>query len=107
MYGNAGADTFGFSSIDIMYDRYMDFNLGDGDAINITDVIGGYTDGVDDINDFVYFNDRGSFTDMYVSENGNGSYVRAAQIFDSSTLDGFSVDDLVLSGNLIVNSNII
>jgi len=108
MYGNQNADTFGLIEWNGIHDRYFDFNLTEGDNLNITDVLQGYTHGTDDINDFVYFRDRGSsFTDMHISVNGDGHFVRAAQIFDSNTLDGLSVDDLIASNDLIVDSTLI
>ena len=108
MYGNGNADTFGLIGWNGTHDRYFDFNLTEGDSLNITDVLVGYDHGVDDINDFVYFVDRGSiFTDMHVSINGDGNFVRTAQIFDNNTMDGLSVDDLVAAGDLVANSTII
>jgi serralysin len=108
MYGNQNADTFGLTEWNGIHDRYFDFNLVEGDNLNITDVLSGYTHGVSDINDFVYFVDRGTtFTDMHISINGDGNFARMAQIFDSNTLDGLSVDDLVAAGDLIANSSII
>ena len=88
-------------------DTYSDFRLTQDDKINVTDVLTGYTHGVDNINDFIYFNDRGSWHDMMVRENGTGAYARIARVYDGNTMDGQTVDDLIASGNLIVNQSVL
>ncbi|MGE4313459.1 MAG: calcium-binding protein [Pseudobdellovibrionaceae bacterium] len=55
LIGGAGADTFHFDSLSI--DRVRDFNLAEGDKIDITDVLLGHPDwGISDINEFVVLN---------------------------------------------------
>ncbi|PCI00589.1 MAG: hypothetical protein COB76_03210, partial [Alphaproteobacteria bacterium] len=104
LYGGADADIFALSDIAGTYDRFADFNLIEGDTINVTDVLTGYTDGVDDINDFVNFIDQGGATSMMISANGDGNFTYAAQIFGNA-LDGLSVNDLIAQNDLIVNSS--
>ncbi len=108
LYGQSGADTFSVRGGGFTYDRFADFNLTDGDSINLTDILTGYTDGVDDLNDFVIVEDRGSHHRLYVDQDGGAdSWTMVAQIFDGGTLTGQTVDTLLANNDLIVDSNIV
>jgi len=106
MRGQAGADTFATTVVTGGYDTFVDFRITDNDVINITDILNTYTHGVSDINDFVFFDDRGSFHDVYISQNGDGNFNRVARSYDGNTMDGLSVDDMVASGNLVANQSV-
>jgi hypothetical protein len=43
---------------------------------------------------------------MMISANGDGNFIRGAQIFGNA-LDGLSVDDLISQNDLVVNSSVI
>lgn len=107
MRGQAGADTFATIVRGTSYDTYADFRLTESDRINVTDILSGYNHAVDNINDFIYFNDRGSWHDLMIRETGTGSYARVARVYDANTMDGQTVDDLIASGNLIVNQSVL
>ena len=107
LYGQGGADVFSMESYTNTYDRWVDFRLSDGDTINLSDMLTGFDQGVDDISDFVVVTDRGSHHRLYIDADGAGGYIMAAQIFDANTLNGHSAQDLLDNGQLVVNSEII
>jgi len=107
MRGQAGADTFATTVATSGYDTFSDFRLTEGDIINVTDILDTYNHGISDINDFVYFDDRGSFHDMYVSTQGDGSFNRVARVYDGNTMDGQSVDDLVALNQLVADQSVL
>ena len=102
LYGGSGLDFFIMESLGNGFAYLMDFNRAEFDCINLTDVLSSYSDGVSDVNDFVALNDRGSFTDVLVSANGDGNFVTAMRVMNNQ-LDGFTVDNLISQGHLLVN----
>lgn len=102
--GGAGADVFGIMFADGQRDAITDFTLGgaEGDAINITDILSGFTEGVDDADNFidlVYWNSNRS--ELYVNSDGSGSdWVHVASI-RGADFAGNTVD-MLLSNNTII-----
>jgi len=98
--GDAGADTFYLDLEDV--DRVRDFDQGDGDKINIADLLDGYDSATDDINDFVDIVIRSTGrTDIRVNEDGVGNDLQYVGIVYGD-LTGETVDNLVTNGTLIV-----
>lgn len=67
LYGGAGLDTFIFDTTDT--DRVDDFNVGEGDILDISGLLSGFTGG-SDINDFLVFEVVSGRTNMMVDQNG-------------------------------------
>lgn len=102
--GGAGADIFGFMADDVGNgaDHILDFSLLDGDAIDLRDVLSGYDPLLDDIADFISFNDGGYGAELSVDIDGAGTtygWVQIATIYGQSGID---VQDWVDNGQLIV-----
>ena len=106
MYGNGGSDVFAFTTIDGNIDRIQDFTLNgaEQDSLNITEIISGYSKLTSDINDFVFFDVISSGrTDMMVNPNGSrGDWIHLVTI-RGSNFSGTDADDLLASGQLILN----
>lgn len=103
MYGGLGADTFALTDLGTGVDRIYNFTHGE-DVMNITDLLTGYVDGVDDINNFVQLIDMGNgTTDLRINTDGDigGSYGRAAFVYNDFA--GVTVDDLVTDGSIVAN----
>jgi len=81
LYGDAGADTFVFDGATSFndVDRVYTFSLADDDKLDISDLLSGYTFGVDDITDFVQIADSGANSLLRVDTTGTGDF-SAAQI---------------------------
>ncbi len=103
LYAGAGRDSFVFESttafgaIDVIYG----FDVGENDALDLSDLLTGYTDGVDDISDFVQMVDSGSNTDVFVDTTGTGSFV-GNQIATIDGLTGLSDEAAVLANSSII-----
>lgn len=108
LFGGADSDVFGFTSISV--DKIKDFALtgGSRDSLNITDILIGYNDAVDDINDFVMLEYKGANqTNLIVNANGSGEgWTKLAEI-RGSDFAGTTVDDLVASGQLITDTTLL
>lgn len=104
LYGNDGADTFVFYAVSYLdgFDQIRDFNVGQGDALDISDVLNGfYNSGSDDINDFLQFGDNGTHTYIRVDQNGGGdNFTQIAMLNNASGLN--TLEQLITDGNLIV-----
>lgn len=102
--GNGGRDVFYFESASAYndVDEINGFDVTEQDALDISDLITGYTPGVSDINDFVSVATAGS--DSVISVDGNGasggaSFTDIAQIND---VTGINADYLLQSNSIIM-----
>jgi len=96
LYGGGGADTFTLDNMDV--DRVRDFQIGDGDRIDISDLLTGFDPFSSDINDFVEIIIRGTTrTDFYVNSDGAGNdFQQVGIVFGNFT--GQTVDTLYTNG---------
>ncbi|MEZ5813113.1 MAG: tandem-95 repeat protein [Alphaproteobacteria bacterium] len=72
--GGSGADTFVFDAATAYtgIDSIVGFNVNDGDAIDISDLLSAYSPLDDLLSDFVQMTDFGTSTAIAISENGDG-----------------------------------
>lgn len=109
-YGQGGSDIFGFTNFDTQLDQLLDFTLtgAEADSINITDILSGFNQGTSDINDFVTLSYKhADRTDLFINQDGVGSDWALVGTIRGSDFAGTSVDDLVLSGQLITNVSLL
>jgi Ca2+-binding RTX toxin-like protein len=106
LYGEGGADTFFMESATAFndIDRVRDFSLAENDAIDITELLTGYTFGVDDLTDFVQILDNGSRSDIYVDTAGTGTFATTDRVATLYSITGIT-DEVALetSGHLITH----
>lgn len=96
LYGGAGADTFAFSKIDSNV-TIRDFNLAEGDKIDIADVLTNYNSG-NAISNYIHIEDKGHDSVIYVA-NASGNFVKVGTILNVNGLTG--EDQLLTDGVLI------
>ena len=92
LYGGEGRDSFVFEAVSAYNDIDVinSFNYLERDAIDISDLLTGYTAGVSDINDFVRFTNSGADTLIQVDANGTtggASFTTIGQINGVNDLD--------------------
>lgn len=104
LYGGAGADTFVFesSAMDGYVDIIRDFDITEGDTLNITDLLTGFDALTDAISDFVRLAQNGGNTDVEISTDGSGVYTTAFTIEFGITE---TVDELFNAGVLITDQS--
>jgi len=102
IYGGTGADTFVFQTtgLDGSIDYVKDFRVADGDKIDISNILVGFTAGVSDIDNFVTFgavNAKGE-VGMLVDRDGAGGVYSAVAVAKFAT-GGTPLDAQVLYDN--------
>ncbi|HIL29699.1 MAG TPA: type I secretion C-terminal target domain-containing protein [Micavibrio sp.] len=103
LYGGDGRDAFIFESSSAFndVDQIMNFSYSERDALDISDLLTGFTAGVDDINDFVQLTESAGDTFVAIDANGaagGASFTDVAQIIDFT---GLNADYMLSSGHLI------
>ena len=103
LYGGDGDDIFTFESASAFndVDQIMDFAVAD-DALDIADLLSGFTPGVDDITEWVQITDNGTDSTLYVDANGGAdNFVAVAAILGVTGLTDEAA--LVTAGTLVVS----
>lgn len=102
--GGAGRDTF-VLQVDGSggFDFIQDFSYGgEADYLDVSDILTGYDSVTDDINNFVIKYSVDDFTGFVVSHDGvYENFTKVANVYGDD-LSGYSVEDLIDSGHLIV-----
>ena len=102
--GGAGDDTFVFEAVSAFtgIDTITDFSAID-DALDISDLLTGYTDGVDVLADFVQITDSGANSVVKVDVTGSASFGVGTQIATLQGITGLTDEaQLKTDGGLIV-----
>lgn len=100
VWGEGGSDTYIFTNDKDNFDYLYDFNFAT-DTLDIADLLSNYTQGVDDINDFVRTVEVSSGTFLEVDRDGaGGGFFERVALFAGQTGLG-TVDDMVANGDLI------
>ena len=103
--GGNGADTFGFEAASAFsnVDVIQDFNTGQSDKLDISDILDGYYDPMSDlITDFVQIATSGSDSLVYVDITGTATFGASQQIATIVGVTGLTDEAaLVTAGTLI------
>jgi Ca2+-binding RTX toxin-like protein len=102
LYGQAGADIFVFEADSAFTnsDNIQDFNLLEGDTLDISDILNGYDPLTDAITDFVQITEDGSNSYLNVDADGGAdNFVQIAYLYNATGLT--DEEALETSGNLI------
>lgn len=107
LYGGTGADTFVFTTFDGV-DTVKDFSFAEGDKLDITSILDGYDESVDDLADFIHMvvDQENMNTIMQVDSDGQGGDFQTVAVFEGVAItDG--LDLLVQNGTLLVDTSVI
>lgn len=105
IYGGRDSDQFVFDVLDAMVDTIHDFKVGgNGDVLNITDILQGYDPMSDMIADFVKLTNLNGDTQVYINADGDhgGNYMMMAIMTGVET----TLADLINNGNLVANHHV-
>jgi large repetitive protein len=102
LIGGAGGDTLVWASGDTVgaTDSVIGFSTGQGDILNISALISGYSPGVTPITDFVRLIEASGNTTLEIAPTGGGSFTTSVAILQGVT--GLNAETMRLSGNLIL-----
>lgn len=104
MYGgNGGRDVFHFENSNEFLDgdEINGFDVGEQDAIDISDLLTGFVAGVSDINDFVTATTAGSDTMIAVDTNGTTGGANFVNLVQINGLNGIDADFLYNNNSII------
>jgi Ca2+-binding RTX toxin-like protein len=103
MFAGDGRDVFVFEAASAFndVDEINGFDYGEQDAVDISDILTGYTDGVSDINDFVSLTTVGSDTVLSVDANGAVGGASFTDIVQINDFTGATVDMLFANHSII------
>lgn len=106
-YGDAGADVYGWAVADGNIDRIYGFIAADGDKLNLTDILSGFTPGSSDIDDFVkIIVNSSSFSTLQIdADGGANAFVTVAQVM--SNWSGQTAQGFYDAGTIIVNQSLL
>ena len=87
LYGEDGADTFVFESASAFgaVDHVMDFDVAQGDALDISDILTGYDPVTDLLSDFVRTSESNGDTIVAVDADGGGDHFASIAILHGVT----------------------
>jgi len=102
LFGGTGADIFYFGKDDVKGrpDRIKDFNVHEGDTLDIYDILEGYNPVDKDIADFVEVTNRGRHSIVSVNEDGQGRDFDKIAIVENNR--NLSLDDLLGNNDPLV-----
>ncbi|MBL1147707.1 MAG: type I secretion C-terminal target domain-containing protein [Pseudomonadota bacterium] len=96
--GGSGADTFIFHAGDTGVNTITDFDIAQGDTLDISDVLAGFDPLAHTLSDFVKATPDGGNTLLQVDPTGSGAFQTIAVLEGVNSVD---IDALFTSGNLI------
>ncbi len=102
LYGGTGADSFLFESIDEGVDTVKDFDVAEGDDLDLSLLLASTSATQATIDSFVFATDNGTDTMIAVDLSGSGDVNNAADMAVLEGITGVTVEDLTNNGNLIV-----
>ncbi|MCH9806097.1 MAG: type I secretion C-terminal target domain-containing protein [Alphaproteobacteria bacterium] len=100
--GGGGADMFGWENGDLdgNVDTITDFTIGDGDALDISDILQGFDEATSVLSEFVQLSEAGGDTTVSVDFDGGGDNYVDMTVLQGVT--GLDADTMRTNGNLIV-----
>lgn len=105
LYGGGGADMFVFTHADGSVDRVMDFNLAEGDSLNITDILEGFDPLSAVMADFVRLTQQGGDMVLAVDHDGTGGDFAAVAILEG--VQGLDLATLLAAGALVTDHSMV
>jgi T1SS-143 domain-containing protein len=97
LFGGKGADVFLFDAIGEV-DTVKDFDVSEGDVLDLNGLLENYDPVTDAINDFVYATESEGNTVVSVDTDGGGNVSEAVDVATLEGVTGVSVEEL-LAGN--------
>ena len=101
LYGSTDTDIFVFENASAFndIDQIEKFDATEGDAIDLSDILTGFTAGTDNISQFVQLTDSGGNTLIQVDADGTGGFSTIGQINGITGMDEVA---LYNNGNILV-----
>jgi Ca2+-binding RTX toxin-like protein len=101
LYGGSGADTFVFNAIEDGLDDIADFDLSEGDQLDLSSLLFGYDPLTDDIADFVIATESAGNTTIAIDVTGNGGATEAFDLAVLHDVTGVDLDAAVKTDGIV------
>ncbi len=101
LYGGSGADTFIFNAINEGVDTIKDFDVSEGDLIDLSAILTGYDSLTDDIADFVIATEDSGNTILSVDQTGAGNAAGATQFAVLEGVTGLDLDTSIKTDTFV------
>ena len=103
LYASDMQDIFVFELANAFNDTDIieNFSAGHGDQLDLSELLTGFTLGVDDINDFVQFTNSGSDTLLEVDTGGTGTFGASTEVVQINDINDMNADLLLADGVII------
>ncbi|AEP08632.1 type I secretion C-terminal target domain-containing protein [Micavibrio aeruginosavorus] len=104
LYGGSGADAFifenatAFNNVDVI----KDFNVSQGDSLDLSDLLGGFDPLTDAITDFVQITESGGNSSLFVDRDGSDSVYGLQQIATLQAVTGLTDEVALYSAGTLV-----
>lgn len=103
LVGGLGADRFVYHAAGGGNDTITDFNAGQGDALDIRDVLAGYNPSTSSLADFVRLDQSGGNSVVSVDADGPANGSNFVPLATLQGVSGLLLEDLVASGNVLLS----
>ena len=98
LYGGSGADSFVFMDANEGVDTIKDFNVAEGDVLDISNILSGFDPLTDALTNYVNVVHNGADTVVQVDVTGTGANFQTIAVLEGVSVD---LDTLTTNGNLI------
>jgi Ca2+-binding RTX toxin-like protein len=104
LVGGTGADIFVFQAATAFSasDVIQDYHASESDAINVSDLLSGYSSGTSNIDDFVSFTNNSGNSIMAVDRDGAGAAYSFSNVATINSVTNMDAHDLLNNGHLVV-----
>ena len=104
--GGGGRDVFSYTSLNDAGDVITDFKSNQNDAIDISELLDGYSEG-DDLSAYINVVQDGGDVELHVDPDGSSDFTLLVTLQDAASQLSTDPVDLLAEGSLIINSNTI
>jgi uncharacterized protein YegL len=103
LYGGSGADIFLYEGLDNRGDIIMDFDVSEGDVLDLKSLLSGFDPLQDSIDQFVTLSERGGDTRVSVDTTGSDPATGPQDVFILQGVTGLDVTELYNANSIIVD----
>lgn len=102
LYGGSGADIFFYEALQDRIDVIKDFDVSEGDVLDLSELLTVYNPLQDSIDDFVFLFEQNGNTRVFADISGNDPITSLTEVVVLEGVTGVNAEELVNNGSLII-----